>query len=160
MIYILIVLTIVIGEYFIKDHIEAKKKLGERQEIFNGRIIIRKHHNEGAFLNFLDEKKELLKTISGVMLVIISLLFLILLPAKGKKLLKLGLAFTLGGAISNVADRLKRGYVVDYFSFNCKKLKSIIFNLSDMAIFLGSAFLLLSSLFPAKCKRGADQSAK
>lgn len=160
MIYILIVLTIVIGEYFIKNHIETKKELGERQEILQGRIIIRKHHNEGAFLNFMDEKKEMLKTISGVLLVLISLLFLILLPMKGKKLFKLGLALTLGGAISNVTDRVKRGYVVDYFSFNCKKLKSIIFNLADMAIFLGSAFMLLSSLFSTKGKGSANKSAE
>ncbi len=160
MIYILIVLTIVIGEYFIKDHIETKKELGERQEIFQGRILIRKHHNEGAFLNFLEEKKEMLKTISGVLLVLISLLFLIVLPMKGKKLFKLGLALTLGGAISNVTDRVKRGYVVDYFSFNCKKLKSIIFNLADMAIFLGSALMLLASLFSPKCKRSTNKSAE
>jgi signal peptidase II len=160
MIYILIVLTIVIGEYFIKDHIETKKELGERQEIFQGRILIRKHHNEGAFLNFLEEKKEMLKTVSGVLLVLISLVFLIVLPMKGKKLFKLGLALTLGGAISNVTDRVKRGYVVDYFSFNCKKLKSIIFNLADMAIFLGSAFMLLASLFSPKCKGSANKSTE
>ena len=102
----------------------------------------------------------MLKTVSGVLLVLISLVFLIVLPMKGKKLFKLGLALTLGGAISNVTDRVKRGYVVDYFSFNCKKLKSIIFNLADMAIFLGSAFMLLASLFSPKCKGSTNKSAE
>lgn len=160
MIYILIVLVVVIGEYSIKNYIETHRELGERQEILKGNIIIRKHHNEGAFLNFMDEKKEMLKTISCVLLGLISLLFIILLPKKGKKVFKLGLAFALGGAISNVADRIQRGYVVDYFSFKCKKLKSIIFNLADMAIFLGSALMLLSTLFTTKNKGSANKTAE
>lgn len=160
MIYIFIVLVIVIGEYNIKNYIEKNRELGERQEILKGNIIIRKHHNEGAFLNFMGEKKEMLKTISCILLGLISLLFIILLPKKGKKVFKLGLAFALGGAISNVADRIKRGYVVDYFSFNCKKLKSIIFNLSDIAIFLGSGLMLLSSLFTAIREGSTDKTSK
>jgi signal peptidase II len=152
MLYIIIVFVIVIGEYKIKDYIEKHRELGEREEILGGNIILRKHHNEGAFLNFMGEKKELLKTISCVILGLVSLLFLILLPQKGKRLFKFGLAFALGGAISNVADRIQRGYVVDYFSFKWKKLKSIIFNLADMAIFFGSALMLLSALFSAKGK--------
>ena len=160
MIYIIIVLVIVIGEHYIKNYIENNRELGERQEILKGKIIIRKHHNEGAFLNFMGEKKEMLKTISCILLGLVSLLFVILLPRKGKKLFKLGLAFALGGAISNVADRIKRGYVVDYFSFNCKKLKSIIFNLSDIAIFLGSGLMLLSSLFTAISEGSTDKTAE
>ncbi len=160
MIYISIVLVIVIGEYFIKNYIEKNRELGERQEILKGNIIIRKHHNEGAFLNFMGEKKEMLKTISCILLGLISLLFIILLPKKGKKVFKLGLAFALGGAISNVADRIKRGYVVDYFSFNCKKLKSIIFNLSDIAIFLGSGLMLLSSMLTAIREGSTDKTSE
>lgn len=160
MLYIIIVLVVVIGEYKIKDYFEKHRKLGEREAILGGNIILRKHHNEGAFLNFMGEKKELLKTISCVILGLVSLLFLILLPQKGKKLFKFGMAFALGGAISNVADRLQRGYVVDYFSFKWNKLKSIVFNLSDMAIFIGSALMLLSVLFSAKGKGSLHKSTE
>jgi signal peptidase II len=160
MLYVFIIAVIVAGEYFIKDYIETHKKLGEKQELLGGKIILRRHHNEGAFLNFMEEKKELLKTISCILLGLIMLLFIILLPKKERKLFKLGLAFTLGGAISNVLDRLQRGYVVDYFSFQWKRLRSIVFNLADMAIFLGSALMLLSSMFSAKSKRSADEALK
>jgi len=160
MIYILIILVIVIGEYFTKNYIEKNRELGERQEILKGKIIIRKHHNEGAFLNFMGEKKEMLKTISCILLGLVSLLFIILLPKKGMKIFKLGLAFALGGAISNVADRIMRGYVVDYFSINCKKLKSIIFNLSDMAIFLGTGLMMLSSTFTTVFKGSSHKTTE
>lgn len=152
MLYILIVLTVVIGEHYIKNNIEKNRKLGDRQELLGGRIIIQKYYNEGAFLNFMEEKKEWVKTISFAFLGLLLLLFAFMLPKKGNKLFKIGLSLLLGGAISNVADRFRKGYVIDYFTINYKKLKTVIFNLADMAIFLGSLLITLSSLFSAKRK--------
>lgn len=152
MLYILIVVAFVIVESRIKNYIEENVSAEEKREILKGKIIIRKYYNEGAFLNFLEKKKELVKTVSGILLGLLLLLFAIMLPKKGNKLFKLGLSLVLGGAISNVSDRFSRGKVVDYFSFNCKKLKSVIFNLADMAIFLGSLLMLLSSVFTGKRK--------
>ena len=64
-----------------------------------------------------------------------------LLPQKGKKVQKLGIAMILGGALSNLYDRLVRRYVVDYFSIQCGKLKEVVFNLGDIFVFLGSGIL-------------------
>lgn len=160
MFYVLIVVAFVLMEHKIKDYIDKNREMGERQEILGGKIIIRKHYNEGAFLNFLQEKKELLKTISCVSLGLLVLLFAIVLPKKGKVLLKLGLSLILGGAISNVSDRISRGHVIDYFTINVKPLKTIIFNLSDIAIFLGSFLVLLASLPSTVVKGGTDKALK
>ena len=48
--------------------------------------------------------------------------------------MKLPMALILGGALSNTADRLLRGYVVDYIPMG----KKYYGNISDFAIFLGS----------------------
>lgn len=152
MLYILIITAFVIAESKIKKHIEQTIEEDQKKEILKGKIIIRKEYNEGAFLNFLQGKKELIKTVSCIGLGLLLLLFVIALPKKGNKLYKLGLSLLLGGAISNVHDRISKGKVVDYFSFNFGKLKSIIFNLSDIAIFLGSIFIFLSSVFSGKHK--------
>lgn len=63
--------------------------------------------------------------------------------------LKLAFSFIIGGACSNVYDRIVRKYVVDYFSFNTKlkKLKDIVFNISDMFIFLGTGLAVLYAMF-------------
>lgn len=145
MIYIIIVLAVVITESFIKNYIDKKRNLDDRKEIFGGKIIIRKHYNEGAILQFLEEKKEFVKIISSLMLGLLLLAFALFLPKKGNRLYKLGLSLILGGAMSNVGDRLVKGRVVDYFTINIGKLKSIIMNLADLAIFIGSFFLLLAS---------------
>ncbi len=160
MLYIFIVLAIVITETLIKNHMDKNKDFKDRQEIFGGRIVIRKLYNRGMFLNFLEDKKEIVKTVSGVLLGLLLLLFAIMLPKKGNRLFKLGLAFLLGGAASNVLDRMKRGYVVDYFSFNCKKLKNVVFNLSDLFIFLGAGLITLSSLLVTKFDGCSDKTAE
>ena len=50
-----------------------------------------------------------------------------------------------------MADRLTRGYVVDYFSFNVKweKLRRLVFNISDFFI-LGGTLLSLVGLLKRK----------
>lgn len=156
MVYLLIILGIVFMETRIKNYMEKNKNLGDRQEILGGRIIIRKHYNRGMFLNYLEDKRELVKMISSGLLGFLILLFILVLPKKGKRMYKLGLSLVLGGAISNVSDRYNRGYVVDYFSFNCKKLKKIIFNLSDIFIFIGSFFIMLTSLFSKEIEDCAE----
>ncbi|MFR5731015.1 MAG: signal peptidase II [Clostridium sp.] len=45
----------------------------------------------------------------------------------------------LGGAVSNLYDRMIRHYVVDYFSIQCGKLKKVVFNLGDIFAFLAPA---------------------
>jgi signal peptidase II len=160
MLYILIVVAVVVLEYYIKNYMEENRNLGDRQEIFGGKIIIRKFYNKGAFLNLLENKKEIVKTVSCVILGLLLLLFTFMLPKKGNKLFKLGLALVLGGAISNVYDRLNRGYVVDYFTINYSKLKSVIFNIADFAIMIGSLLILLASLFSAESQGSTNETAE
>ena len=66
--------------------------------------------------------------------------FIVSLGKKGNALLHAGLAMMLGGAYSNTYDRLRRKYVVDYFSFAVpiRKIRNIIFNFSDLCIIIGA----------------------
>ena len=88
----------------------------------------------------LKYRQKLLLLISCILTICIGILFLLTLFQKGNRLLKLGLSLLLGGAFSNTYDRLKRKYVVDYFSFNTpfKSLNRIVFNVSDFCILIGS----------------------
>lgn len=136
MIYFLIVFGIFLGDLILKNFIEKHKILGKSEDILAGKIIVTKYHNQGAFLNLLEKRRELLLLASGVFVGFMAMFLLLIMPHKGKKLLKFGVALMLGGAASNVYDRIKRGYVVDYFSFSF--LKKVVFNISDLFIFLGS----------------------
>ncbi|HKL80148.1 MAG TPA: signal peptidase II [Mobilitalea sp.] len=160
MLYILIVISEVIALRVVRIHIEKNMQLDDSKEIMNGKVTLKKQYNRGMFLNLLEDKVDTVKKISVVLLGVLLLTFAILLPKKNNRLFKLAISLCLGGAISNVYERLRRGYVTDYFSFNCKPLKSIVFNLADMCIILGSFLLLLISLFSPKCKCSTDKASK
>ena len=147
MFYILIVIFILAFEWKYKNYIEATFDF-KRQEYRVGKLIkIRKYHNPGAFLNFLQHKKKLLHAISVGFTFLITIIFLVSLCHKGNRILKFGLSLLLGGAFSNTYDRLSRNYVVDYFSFCTpwKKFNRIVFNLSDFCILIGTLLVVLKT---------------
>lgn len=147
MIYVIIALAIFTAEIKIKSYIEKTKEMHKKEEILNGNIIIERYHNKGAALNFMEKDVKKVKMVSATLLGVVIFMFGVILPKKGNHLLKLAMSLILGGALSNVYDRFTKGYVVDYFSF--KWLKKIVFNISDICIFLGAALVAVVSLF--KC---------
>jgi signal peptidase II len=62
--------------------------------------------------------------------------------AAGPALLRIGLSLVLGGAIGNLIDRVRLGYVVDFIDLRWWP----VFNVADSAIVVGVAALVLRSL--------------
>jgi signal peptidase II len=54
-----------------------------------------------------------------------------------------GLSLILGGASSNLLDRISRGKVVDFLDFYFRSYHWFTFNLADSAIVVGAGFLIL-----------------
>ena len=54
-----------------------------------------------------------------------------------------GFALIIGGAIGNLIDRTRLGYVIDYFLFHLPQWSFAVFNLADSAITLGAGLVLL-----------------
>lgn len=132
------------GELWIKNRIENTREMGEETPLAGGRIIVRRYHNEGAFLNMGEKRRAVVAAVSVLLCVILSIFFLMTLTRAGNGLLKTGLSLLLGGSYSNTYDRLKRKYVVDYFSFGKKgKPGKVVFNLSDFCILIGALLIVL-----------------
>ena len=59
-----------------------------------------------------------------------------------------GLSLILGGALGNIVDRYRFGYVVDYADLHIGEFRPfLIFNLADAAITIGVVILLYRALF-------------
>lgn len=146
MIYIGITAAIFVLEFLIKNRIEQTYNSATRKKILGGRVILQKYHNHGAFLNFLEKKKWIVKLLSVLLTVFCVAMFLLTLSHGGSRLLKTGLALLLGGAFSNTYDRLHRKYVVDYFSLQTRfaGLNRVVFNLADFAIIIGCLITALA----------------
>jgi len=147
MIYIGIAATIFALELFVKKYVEKNKVIGKEELVFHNRVIVEKHHNKGALLNIFDQHQKVIAAIS-VGLTVFALIFGIYEWKEPSKSIarsgqKLGLAFLLGGALSNTYDRVVRGYVVDYCRLNVKwkAIRNIIFNIGDFFIMIGALLL-------------------
>ncbi len=55
--------------------------------------------------------------------------------------LKLGMAGVIGGALGNLADRIFRGYVVDFLDF--RLIDFPVFNIADIAVCIGAVLLVI-----------------
>ena len=155
MLYIGIPAVICLGEMLIKRRIEKNLQPGEKKKIPGFPGSLEKYHNYGLAGNKLEDKKKLVKAVSIGALVILLVCFLLILPAKGKKGLKIGGALIIGGGLFNVLDRFLRGYVVDYVRLKTpfKWLNRFIFNIADFCLFTGALIMLFASLW-----QGEDQN--
>lgn len=57
------------------------------------------------------------------------------------------LALVLGGALGNLVDRLRHGYVIDFLQFHYHGWYYPTFNLADSAITIGAVMLIVEGLF-------------
>ena len=132
----------------------AEKHLSDKavREIAGDKILLRKLHNYGLACNLGEKHPELIE--QGTLAVWITMFLTWLRVLKkplGKVqgiLVRLGGALVLGGGLSNLNDRITKGYVTDYFSFNVKseKLRRIVFNISDMCIAVGAVLAALGCI--------------
>lgn len=66
---------------------------------------------------------------------------------EGPALLGAALALVLGGALGNVIDRIRLGYVTDFIQVWFGNWAFPSFNVADAAITVGAAILIFDSLF-------------
>lgn len=138
MIEIAVIAVIAVLDLLVKNYIERYYWLKRDRYILGGFVRISKSHNKGGFLNAFEKKTREFKKVSyvvmGAVIIILGMAFI----KKKNKATRIGLSLILGGALSNEYDRLVKGSVTDYFSFNIPKMKHIMFNLADIAIFAGA----------------------
>lgn len=155
MIYFIISIGIFVLDCVVKNKVEKELEYNKPEKKWKDRIVLRKTYNKGGALNTMDTNQEFVAGFSAALTFSIVIAQLWLVGKKGFHFLKFAFSLIIGGACSNVYDRIKRKYVVDYFSFNTKikKLKDIVFNISDMFIFLGTFLATIFAMF-ADNKKG------
>ena len=72
------------------------------------------------------------------------------------RVLSVALGLVIGGALSNVLDRVRHGAVTDFLDFHFATYHWPAFNLADMAIVAGAALLLLDGLHGQKREAAAQ----
>ena len=147
--YAALAVGIFLLDLLLKNRIEKTCEEGEEKPCWKGRLLIRKYHNKGAFLDAGAGKRRVVAFLSLGLTLFMTVVFLSTFSLRGNSALKAGLALLLGGAYSNTYDRLTRKYVVDYVSFPVKNrwFRRIVFNISDFCIMIGALLMVIGESF-------------
>jgi len=116
----------------------------------NSFINLTHHQNTGAAFSFLAgasgwQRWFFVVLATGVSVVIAGWLWRI--RTEGPLVLMAGLSLVLGGAIGNLIDRARLGYVTDFIQVWFGTWAFPSFNVADAAISVGAALLIIDALF-------------
>jgi signal peptidase II len=106
--------------------------------------------NPGAAFGLFSESPALWKTILLIIISIALLVAVVTLVVRTRHLrweTSVGLSLILGGAFSNLYDRIRAGMVVDFLDFYFRSYHWATFNVADSAIVVGAGLIVLQVLF-------------
>jgi signal peptidase II len=103
--------------------------------------------NRGAAFGVLQDQTTFFVLVGLVVVGVIAASYRYL-PRSGFRI-HLALGLQLGGAVGNLIDRIRQGYVVDFVDFGYHSNWWPVFNVADSAIVIGVALLALNALGPS-----------
>jgi signal peptidase II len=129
---------------------------GERLSVVGDLLRIVHGQNDGAIFGLLRDQALLFGLVS---LGVIALIVWYHGQAGGALLTSIALGLLLGGAIGNMVDRFRLGYVIDWVDVGIGDWRFYTFNVADSAISVAVVMLLLLALFPGRTGSGAAVDA-
>ena len=117
-------------------------------------------HNVGAAFSFLASASGWQRWLFIGLAVAVSIAIVAWLwrMPRSHRLLAAGLSLVLGGAVGNVIDRIRLGYVVDFIHFHWDRAYFPAFNIADSAITVGAACLILDAMLEPKRARAKAET--
>jgi len=147
--YLLLIVAVMALDQVTKALVVRSIELHDYVPLVDGLLSLSHVRNHGAAFGLLSDwnlphQSLLLSTLSLLALAAIAAYF-VQLPAAAR-LPRLSLALVLGGALGNVIDRLRLGYVVDFIHAYWRDYQWPDFNAADSAITIGVALLVIDIL--------------
>ena len=146
---ILIAVTVVILDQITKAMIRPALALHESIEVIPGFLDLSRVHNTGAafgMMNALDFPYKTLVLSLVAAIALAGVAWYALTVPLTDRLARIGIAGVLGGAVGNLIDRAKDGYVLDFVDAYWKGWHFWAFNVADAAISVGVVFMILDIL--------------
>lgn len=102
--------------------------------------------NYGAAFGILQNQRFFFITITSLVLIGMSI-YMIKNKNKLTRVVQLAMGFLLGGALGNLIDRIRLGYVVDFIKVDLRIYDFPVFNIADIFIVIGTGLLIFVILF-------------
>lgn len=147
--WLVLAIIVVVLDYWTK-HLASQNLVLYRPVPMTSWFNLTLAHNEGAAFSLLADAGGWQRWFFTVVAVVISAILLVWLwrlPNRSR-MLPAALMLVLGGAIGNVIDRLRFGYVIDFVDIHYQGWHWPAFNIADSAIVLGVILLLIDGFLP------------
>ena len=145
--YAVLGILLVMLDVFSKDAVERSLADGSSIDLlpFLQLVLV---YNRGAAFGFLGEASGWQLPFFAAVGAIVSIVIVIRLAraAATQKWFEVALVLILAGAIGNLIDRIRVGYVIDFIELYYGAWRFPAFNVADIAIFLGAVILVLELL--------------
>ena len=139
--YFLLTLLVLAIDQLLKAIVIIKLKPLQSITVIKGVFTITYVRNYGAAFGILQSQNLLLIALS------MAIIFLVVINRRKlsgySRVFQIGLGLALGGALGNLADRIRLGYVIDFLDFQFWP----VFNLADIAIVCGVGLIIISLYF-------------
>ena len=136
--YYIAILALIGLDWLTKYWIQTSMALNDTIPVIDGIFHITYIHNYGAAFSILEGKQSFLLIVTGVaMAAILGYMVVTQIKKKAQPMELWSLALILAGGIGNFIDRVRLGYVVDFFDFRIWP----IFNVADIAVCCGCGLL-------------------
>ena len=147
---------IIVADQLTKAWIRATIAPGASVSIVGDYLRLVHSQNNGALFGLFRESAILFGLAS---IVVIGLIVTYHARSGRSPYMSVALGLLLGGAIGNLIDRLRLGYVVDFVDAGIGNVRWYTFNVADAAISFAIILLVLAALRPSLVEKSRQQSA-
>lgn len=144
--FVLLAASVVVVDQVAKALITRSLAVGQSVDIVGDVVRIVFGQNTGALFGLFQDNALAFGVVS---LLVVGLIVAYHARAAASLYLTVTLGFLLGGAIGNMLDRLRLGYVVDFVDVGIGPTRFYTFNVADSAISLAILLLFVAALRPA-----------
>ena len=144
--WLLLSLVVIVLDQFTKFWIAGTFHYGESLPLLSFFNLVHAHNTGAAFSFLAGEAGWQRFFFIGIALAASVLIVYLLRKHAAERWFCLALSLILGGALGNLIDRVRFGYVIDFLDFYYAGWHFPAFNVADSAITVGAALLILDSL--------------
>jgi signal peptidase II len=144
--FIALALAIVAVDQLAKALVTGALAPGQSVDVIGDLVRIVFGQNSGALFGLFKDNAAMFGAVS---LVVVGLIVAYHARATPSLYLTITLGLLLGGAIGNMVDRLRLGYVVDFVDAGIGRTRFYTFNIADSAISLAIVLLFVAAIRPS-----------
>jgi len=146
--YVLFVTILVIIDQYVKNLVVSNIELGKQIPLIDNFFSLTHVRNYGAGFSILQNERVFLIVLSCVAIIVLS--YLLVKAKKNDTLSIISYILIISGALGNLIDRVRLGYVVDFLDFKIFGYDYPVFNVADSFITVGCFILIIMVILESK----------